>query len=263
MTPAVSVVITNYNYADYLEESIRSVREQVPGEYRIGEILVVDDGSTDRSAEILAGLEDVRVIRKDHEGFGPALTRGILEARSEWLALLDSDDCFEPEKLSFVAPFLAIPQVMYVRHAAYVVDADGQRLRRTPGPGGQTSTMLVRRSAALPLLPITNDMYFHVLDDLGLGIRTQRPLTRYRVHYESLTDRRTPGAWEDFLSGICVEIASRLDEMKAFAPEWATGEPEWSTGEVLDWVARHYRREAVRRTEVANRQRAAGVAHYL
>jgi glycosyltransferase involved in cell wall biosynthesis len=93
----VSVVIPVRNGAAYLEEALRSVAAQT---YSHIETIVVDDGSTDESAEIArrAG-EGVRVVSQEAIGEGPARNRGATEARGEFLAWLDADDVWLPGKL--------------------------------------------------------------------------------------------------------------------------------------------------------------------
>ncbi len=93
----VSTVIPAFNRRDYLPRAIDSALAQtVP----VDEILVIDDGSTDGSAELLQSRygNRVRVVRQANSGVGGARRRGIQEARGEWIAFLDSDDEWFPER---------------------------------------------------------------------------------------------------------------------------------------------------------------------
>jgi glycosyltransferase involved in cell wall biosynthesis len=93
----VSAVIPAFNRRAYIVRSIDSVmRQTVP----VDEILVVDDGSTDGTADIVKETygEAVRVVRQPNSGPGPARRRGILEARGDWIAFLDSDDEWTPDR---------------------------------------------------------------------------------------------------------------------------------------------------------------------
>jgi glycosyltransferase involved in cell wall biosynthesis len=94
----VSVIITTYNYAPYLREAINSVLSQTIEDLQI---LVVDDGSTDNTPEILASLDDPRieVIRTPHQGSCATRNEGLVRARGEFVAFLDADDRFLPDKL--------------------------------------------------------------------------------------------------------------------------------------------------------------------
>jgi glycosyltransferase involved in cell wall biosynthesis len=93
----ISAVIPTYNRRDYLPRAIDSALAQtVP----VDEILIVDDGSTDGSAELVRSRYQnrVRVIRQANAGVAGARRRGIQEARGEWIAFLDSDDEWLPER---------------------------------------------------------------------------------------------------------------------------------------------------------------------
>ena len=90
-TPLVSVIIPVFNYERYLAEAIESVLGQT---YQNLEVIVVDDGSTDRSGEVAASFADrgVRYCHQVHAGIGPARNKGVELAGGEFLAFLDSDD---------------------------------------------------------------------------------------------------------------------------------------------------------------------------
>lgn len=95
--PRISVVIPCYNAARFLRETLASVLRQT---YPAFEVIVVDDGSTDESASIAASYgPPVRVIRQENQGESVARNRGISAAEGDWVALLDADDLWEPQKL--------------------------------------------------------------------------------------------------------------------------------------------------------------------
>lgn len=97
-TPAVApvtAVIPAYEREDMVRDTVRSVLAQT---LPVAEVLVVDDGSTDRTAEVAESL-GVRVIRQANQGVSSARNTGIREAGQEWVALLDSDDLWEPDKI--------------------------------------------------------------------------------------------------------------------------------------------------------------------
>lgn len=97
-TPLVSVVIPAYNYAQYLPAAVDSVLAQ---DYPAREVLVIDDGSTDDTAEKMRKYgERIRYIRQDNAGLSAARNRGIAESRGAFIAFLDADDLWEPGKLS-------------------------------------------------------------------------------------------------------------------------------------------------------------------
>lgn len=96
--PKISVVIPTYNRAGCVGDAIDSVLSQTYADY---EIIVVDDGSTDETRKTLERYGDrIRYIHQENAGVSAARNRGIMEARGEWVAFLDSDDEWLPEKLS-------------------------------------------------------------------------------------------------------------------------------------------------------------------
>lgn len=116
-SPSCSIIIPTYNRLAYLRRAIASVQAQTFSDW---ELLVVDDGSSDKSLEIVAELEkrDRRVRALQNSGpRGPAAARnvGIREARSRYVAFLDSDDIWEPEKLqSFMGAAASRPDAVLI-----------------------------------------------------------------------------------------------------------------------------------------------------
>lgn len=94
----VSVIITAYNAAATLAETLASVRAQTFGDF---EIIVVNDGSTDATTDVLAEQgPPVRAVHQENRGQPAARNAGIRAAEGEWLAFLDADDLWHPEKLA-------------------------------------------------------------------------------------------------------------------------------------------------------------------
>jgi glycosyltransferase involved in cell wall biosynthesis len=246
--PTVSVVVLNHNYGRYVGEALASATGQEPGDYRLAEVVVIDDGSTDQSHTVYGRFPNVRVVRKGHEGFGATLTRAVRESSGDWIAPLDADDAFTPDKLRTLAPHLADPALLLIQHGEYVIDAAGRPFAEGTHPGGATSTLVVRTHAAADLLPVTNELFFHVLADLGHDIRLPEPLARYRVHDASMTDRRTPGAFSDYMAGVCADLAARLDQLSTSPPTWADAAQLADLGPL-------YRRRAAKFRDDAQRQR--------
>lgn len=101
--PLVSVIIPTYNRAWIIQEAIDSVFKQ---RFKNFELIVVDDGSTDNTVEILRGYgEDIQVITQRNKGVSAARNRGISEANGEFIAFLDSDDLWLAEKLAAQVDF--------------------------------------------------------------------------------------------------------------------------------------------------------------
>lgn len=94
--PLISVVITCYNIRNYVSDAIRSVQAQ---SYNKLEILVVDDGSTDGTGEVVASFEAVRYLRQENGGPSSARNTGIANSKGNVIAFLDGDDIWESDKL--------------------------------------------------------------------------------------------------------------------------------------------------------------------
>ncbi len=106
MNQLVSIIMPNYNGAEYLEKTIKSVLAQT---YTNWELLFVDDCSTDNSLEIVKAFQDERIhILKNKNNSGAALSRNyaLREAKGKWIAFLDSDDLWVPEKLEKQIAFM-------------------------------------------------------------------------------------------------------------------------------------------------------------
>lgn len=97
-SPVVSVVVPLYNKAHSILKTLSSVANQDRTEF---ELIVVDDGSTDGSAELVeeAGIPDLRLIRQANAGVSAARNRGIAAAQGKWIAFLDGDDLWSSDHL--------------------------------------------------------------------------------------------------------------------------------------------------------------------
>lgn len=98
LKPAISVIIPAYNSASTLSRALDSVLAQT---WPAHEIIVVDDGSTDATSDIVNDYADrVRYVRQDNAGPSAARNRGVAEANGEWIAFLDADDWYYPDRLA-------------------------------------------------------------------------------------------------------------------------------------------------------------------
>jgi glycosyltransferase involved in cell wall biosynthesis len=93
--PAASIIIPNYNHAQYVGDAITSVLNQTCSDF---EVIVVDDGSKDNSREVIDRFgEKVRAIYQQNQGLSAARNTGIQAARGAYIGVLDADDMYEPE----------------------------------------------------------------------------------------------------------------------------------------------------------------------
>lgn len=103
MKPLVTAIIPVYNGARFISESIESIIAQT---YRPVEIIVVDDGSSDETAQIVQSYKGIRYIFQPNHGVASARNTGIGKSRGELIAFLDADDCWAPDKLTVQVNYL-------------------------------------------------------------------------------------------------------------------------------------------------------------
>jgi cellulose synthase/poly-beta-1,6-N-acetylglucosamine synthase-like glycosyltransferase len=122
----VTAIIPTHNYGRFLKRAIESVFAQA---YFVAEIIVVDDGSTDDTREIAGQFGDrVRYIYQENAGVSAARNRGIAAATGEWIAFLDADDWWLPEKIQLqVEAASRDSEVALVYTGMWNVTPDGER----------------------------------------------------------------------------------------------------------------------------------------
>lgn len=199
----VSIVIPAYNAAGTLRATVESALTQ---SYRPIEIVVVDDGSRDSTAAVVESFgEPVRLVRQANGGAAAARNRGIEEARGEFIAFLDSDDLWVPDKLARqIAYFDVHPEVGAQQCGARFVDDAMRTLEvRSYNDDGDSlwdalhfrnmpailSALIVRRSCLDCIGGF--DTSLEILEEWDMAIKTARhcalagipdPLVLYRVH---------------------------------------------------------------------------------
>jgi len=211
----VSVIMTAYNSERFLRGAVDSVLAQTYQEF---ELLIVDDGSTDGTAEILAefAAKDSRisVIRQPNRGIAAASNRAILAAKHELVAKIDSDDRMLPNRLERQVQFYRDnPQATVVSSYYYVIDSRGKRIGssgignadgNTKANGGNplnvvwihNTTVLMRKKDILELGGYS-ERFTHGEEDRDLWGRVVTSgriikcqpefLTEYRLHAGSIT----------------------------------------------------------------------------
>nr|WP_314444983.1 glycosyltransferase family A protein [uncultured Sphingomonas sp.] len=128
--PSVSVLIIVHNRAETIGAAVRSVLDQTMADF---ELVVVDDGSTDRTAAVVEGFSDARlrlVRTSPNQGIPLARNRALAEARGEFIAWLDSDDLCHPQRLAAQRAYLQRhPKVDMIGSAARKITADGRLMK--------------------------------------------------------------------------------------------------------------------------------------
>ncbi len=199
--PTVSVIIHTYNNERFIAETVESVLNQTYKDY---EIVVVDDGSVDGTRDALIPyMQKIMYHYKENGGIASAKNAGINLSQAEFVAFLDHDDLWVPDKLQLqMECFRNKPQVGLV-YAKYTSFRDGKDLRTKPEKGYsgwifkellsksfiQTSTVVVKRECLDAVGPY--DESFSLGDEYDMFLRIARKfqcdfidkgLTRYRVH---------------------------------------------------------------------------------
>lgn len=186
MRVTITIAIINYNYGRFLSQALESALCQRAPQTDV-EVLVIDDGSTDCSEEVFAnysGYSNVRLSRSRNLGFGASLGRAVTESKGEWIMLLDADDWFAIDKLRIIRPLLT-ESTLYLKNENKFVDVFGRASGKI-GAGGNTSTLTIKRSAALEILPVDDESGFYLLHLSGYSNSVPDPLTYHRIHSTSL-----------------------------------------------------------------------------
>ena len=125
-TPRASVVMSVYNGEPYLRAAVDSILAQTYTDY---EFIIIDDASTDATAAILDGFDDLRIVRSRNEeniGLTRSLNKGLVIARGEYIARMDADDISLPERLAKQVDFLDThPEIGVLGTAVRVIDGSG------------------------------------------------------------------------------------------------------------------------------------------
>lgn len=206
-----SIIINNYNYGRFLKQCIDSALNQ---SHPSTEIIVVDDGSTDNSQEIISSYGDrVIAVLKENRGQASAFNVGFARSRGEVIIFLDADDVLLPTAIEKAIPFFENPEVVKVQWPLLIVDEHGRSTNRTKPdradslPAGNLRNTVIQKGPTNYVWPPTsanawsrdflrrilpmNEKTFRLGADnylfefapfLGLIKTIQEPQSCYRIH---------------------------------------------------------------------------------
>lgn len=210
-TPVISVITPVYNNAPYMREAIDSILNQTFGDF---EYILVNDGSTDNSLEILEEYaqkdERIHIASHGNRGYIAALNEGLSVARAEYIARMDADDVALPDRFEKQLAYLrAHPECVVVGGRVLLIDSEGAPLREMcneteheeidaahlAGRGGTIvhPAMMARRSAIDAIgeysdaYPWAEDLDFFLrLAEVGRVANLPDVILRYRQHLSSI-----------------------------------------------------------------------------
>ncbi len=155
--PKISVIIGTFNCSRYLPEAIESVLAQTYSDY---EIIVVDDGSTDNTNEVVIPFRDrVQYIWQENRGVGSARNTGMRRASGEYVVFLDADDLLLPDKLALQADYLdrnPDVDIVYSDGYRFQIDANGRETREQFSECGLLIKSLGASAESLRILVVQN-----------------------------------------------------------------------------------------------------------
>lgn len=231
--PAVSVLIAVFNGERFLREALESIAAQT---FRDFEVIVLDDGSTDGSLAIAQDQarkdERFRVVAGENQGLFVRLNAGLKMCRGELVAVMDSDDVSLPNRLECQHRFMeAHPEVLLVGGQVMRIDEDGEELGllwrpldhetidRESMQGRLAIThpgMMYRRAAVEGIGGYSlSHRYGQDLDlalrlaEIGRVANVPEVVLRYRLHYGSVTMRRSEAQFESMVSAVALAHGRR------------------------------------------------------
>ena len=157
MTVRLSVIIASYNHEDYIAETLRSIEEQTFQDF---ELILIDDGSSDRTVEVARSVSSrARIFTQENGGVVAARNRGVSMAQGQYLCFVDSDDTIRPTRFEKQVSLLdRNPALGLVYADAWIIDSDGHRVGRFsdvyPVVPGDTAEMLALHYCFTPMITV-------------------------------------------------------------------------------------------------------------
>lgn len=218
---SISVIVPVYNAGKFILEALQSIADQTYSDF---EAIIIDDGSTDRSAEIIEAFcqndKRFRLYRRSNEGVVAARNFGVSQARGNWIALCDADDFWAKNKLERQIAFIEANKnrfsepLVCVGTPAYQINKKGKVVGKIHFDLQSEEEFIKRRKKYAPIFMLTSSVMFRkdifdkvggfrseyeVTQDIdlftrmavfGICLNTPEILTYYRMHGESASDKK-------------------------------------------------------------------------
>lgn len=136
-TPQVSIIIPVYNGEKYIKECVESALAQTYDSY---EVIVIDDGSTDKTLDILCGIDFITVLIKPNGGTASALNTGIRNAKGKWIKWLSADDVLYPDALRTMMESVNDDHTIYYTNY-HIIDSDSNIIGQFVEPNRDTNQL--------------------------------------------------------------------------------------------------------------------------
>jgi len=155
--PKLSVIIASYNHQDYIAETLRSLEEQT---YQDFEIIIIDDGSTDRTVEVAKSAQSrAQIYTQENQGVVAARNRGVSLAKGRYICFVDSDDVVLPERFAKQVVLLeGEPELGLVFADALIIDSQGKEIGKFgdvyPVVPGVVAQMLAMHYCFTPMITV-------------------------------------------------------------------------------------------------------------
>lgn len=207
----ITVIIPTYNRQEHLKRSVNSVLKQ---SYQNFQLIVVDDGSTDGSAFYIENLAHpkIKLITQNNRGVSSARNIGIVAAQTEWIAFLDSDDEWFPQKLQAQVDFIQKNPHLEFIHSNEIWNRNGVRVN-PPKKFDKSNDEIFRRSLEMCLISPSTvmmkkslaekhgrfneefiicedyDLWLKILARQEVGFMSDHLITKYGGHEDQLSTK--------------------------------------------------------------------------
>jgi glycosyltransferase involved in cell wall biosynthesis len=159
----ISVVIPTYNRADHILNAINSVKNQT---YQANEIIVVDDGSSDNTKELLKD-QNIKYIYQKNQGVSAARNTGIKKSSNNWIAFLDSDDIWLEDKLKYQVDFHKKNKDIKISHTDEIWINNGKLINKKHHQSKPFGWCFLDNISSCKIGPSTTLIHKSIFEDIG------------------------------------------------------------------------------------------------